>query len=111
MLNPVGVELENLYHWQNPKFIRKFGVLNGMHSHASVRPVMKYCQAPSSSTVNQASHKSQAGVWITDVELVISKLASKAARNVWFQVADVSTPIHQVRRPDTHQPLEHSAAQ
>jgi len=45
MLNPVGMELEILYYWQNPKFIKKFGVLNGMHSRALVQPVMKYHQA------------------------------------------------------------------
>ena len=45
MLNPVGKELEVLYHWQNPKVISRFGVLNDMHSHASVQPTIIYRQA------------------------------------------------------------------
>jgi len=48
---------------------------------------------------------------IADVELVVSELASKTARNTWFQVVDVSALVHEVRRPDAHCPLEHSAAQ
>jgi len=49
MLNPVGVELEVLYHWQNLKVISRFGVLNGMHNRASVHLTIKYRQtrAPS----------------------------------------------------------------
>ena len=45
MLNPVSVDLEVLYHWQNSKVISRFGVLNGMHSRASVQPAMKYHHA------------------------------------------------------------------
>jgi len=44
-MNPVGAELEILYHWQNPKVINRFGILNGMHSRTSIQPAMKYRQA------------------------------------------------------------------
>ena len=58
--------------------------------------------APSTSTIDQAPHESQVGVWISDVELVISELASKMAGDVRFQVADVSALVYQVGRPDAY---------
>ena len=45
MSNSVGVELEVLYQWKNLKVISRFGVLNGMHSRASVQLAIKYRQA------------------------------------------------------------------
>ena len=79
MTNPVGVELKILYHWQNPKVINRFGVLNGMHSRASVQPTMKYRQARAPA---QAPLEGQVDVQITNVKLVISELASKAGRDI-----------------------------
>jgi len=63
------------------------------------------------STVNQAPHEDQVGIRIANVELIISELASKAAEDIWFQLADVFAQVYQMRRPDADQPLEDSTAQ
>jgi len=56
--------------------------------------------SPSTNAVDQASHEGQIDVQIANVKLVISELASKAGRDILLQVADVFTPVHQMRRPD-----------
>ena len=56
--------------------------------------------SPSTNAVDQASHEGQIDVRIANVKLVISEQASEAGRDIRLQVADVSTPVHQMRRPD-----------
>ena len=45
ILNSYTQELEGLYHWQNPKFIKRLEFLSGMQKWALVQSVMKYLQA------------------------------------------------------------------
>ena len=63
---------------------------------------------PGSRSINQTAHKGQERIGIPNIELVIPKLASKAAGDVWLQVTDVATSVHQMRWSDAHQPLEYS---
>ena len=93
MANVVGAELDIMYHWQNPKVINRFGVLNGMHNRASVQLTMKYRQAP---------HEGRDSIQIANIELVISELTNKLAGDVRLQVASIPAHVYQMRRPDAN---------
>jgi len=58
----------------------------------------------------RSTHEGQVGVQITNVKLIIAELASKSGRDIRLQVADVSAPVHQMRRPNADLPLENSTA-
>ena len=84
MANPVGAERDIMYHWQNPKVINRFGVLNGMHNRASVQLTMKY---------RQAAHEGRDSIRIANIELVISELTG----DVRLQVVSTPAYVYQMR--------------
>ena len=65
-----------------------------------------YEMPPSPGTIDQALCAPKPRVSISNVHLIIAELSGEATGQIRLEIAVVTASVHQVRRPDTDQPLE-----